>query len=525
MRRPSRKLPLLLAAALAVPAGLALPQVLGPATSSPRSIYSSLPDLGSTANAVVSRSEEYQAGRQMMRELRNQNSVLDDVETTDYLQSLGARIGAEAQQGEHRLTFFAVRDRSVNAFALPGGFIGFHTGLILLTSSEAELAGVVAHEVAHVVQRHIARAVEAQGRISMTTLAGMLGAVLIGAATGNGDAIPGILAIGQGTAMQQQINFTRMEEHEADRVGIGYLAAAGFDPNGMAAFFETMMRQRGSGGGEIPSLLQTHPVDTVRVAEARARIASMPPMARRPESESYAFIKERLRVLSATKDNDLRRYYVREREAQPDNAALRYGAALAELQSDNPAAAIKLLKPLLAEQPQLPLLHAALGQAQLAAGQHAESVATFERALALVPRNVPVTVRYAESLMAMDEPKQAHRILLDLFNNVAPTPEQIRLIAQAASAAGDTGDSFAYLAELHLANGDLPLAASQLEMALATPDITEVQRKRFQARLDEIRDVLEELRPGRRQRSSGDTGSDSPGRRRDRTRDGPRLAP
>src|SRR5690606_39132668 len=126
---------------------------------------------------------------------------------------------------------------------------------------EAELAGVVAHEVAHVTQRHIARAVEAQGRISMTTLAGMLGAVLVGAATGNADAIPGILAIGQGTAMQQQINFTRMEEHEADRVGIGYLAAAGFDPNGMAAFFETMMRQRGSAGGDIPSLLLTHPVD------------------------------------------------------------------------------------------------------------------------------------------------------------------------------------------------------------------------------------------------------------------------
>lgn len=516
---------LLLTAALAVPAGLALPQAPGGATSAPRSVHSSLPDLGSTANALVSRSEEYQAGRQMMRELRNQNALLDDVETSDYLQSLGARIGAEAQQGEQRLTFFAVRDRSINAFALPGGFIGFHTGLILLTSSEAELAGVVAHEVAHVTQRHIARAVEAQGRISITTLAGMLGAVLVGAATGNADAIPGILAIGQGTAMQQQINFTRMEEHEADRVGIGYLAAAGFDPNGMAAFFETMMRQRGSAGGEIPSLLLTHPVDTVRLAEARARIAAMPPMPRRPESETYAFIRERLRVLTSTSGNDLRRHYEREREAQPGNAAMRYGAALVELQAGDAPAAIKLLRPLLTDLPQLPLLHAALGQAQLAAGMREESVATFERALTLSPRNVPLTVRYAEALLAMDEPRQAHRMLLDLFNNVAPTPEQIRLIALAANAAGDSADAYAYMAELHLANGDLPLATTQLDLALATPGITEVQRKRFQARLDEIRDVLSDARGGRRTRGSGDTGGDSPGRPRDRTRDGPRAAP
>src|SRR5690606_41067942 len=154
----------------------------------------------------------------IMRDLRTQNALLDDAETADYLQNLGARIAVEAQNGEQRLTFFAVRDRSINAFALPGGFIGIHTGLLLLSETEAELAGVMAHEVGHVVQRHIARAVQAQTRSSIASIAGMLGAILVGAVTGNADAVPGIIAIGQGTAMQQQINFTRMEEHEADRV-------------------------------------------------------------------------------------------------------------------------------------------------------------------------------------------------------------------------------------------------------------------------------------------------------------------
>src|SRR5690606_33826636 len=248
---------------------------------------------------------------------------------------LGARIAVEAQNGEQRLTFFAVRDRSINAFALPGGFIGIHTGLLLLSETEAELAGVMAHEVGHVVQRHIARAVQAQTRSSIASIAGMLGAILVGAVTGNADAVPGIIAIGQGTAMQQQINFTRMEEHEADRVGIGYLAAAGFDPDGMAGFFATMMRQRGAGGSDIPPMLLTHPLDNVRPAETRARIASMPPSQRRPESESYAFIRERVRVLSTGTSSitDLRRSYARDLERDPENAASRYGSALLELES------------------------------------------------------------------------------------------------------------------------------------------------------------------------------------------------
>ncbi len=508
MSRPFHRLALLLCCAvLAMPGGTHAQDAGSEAilTPMPRSVHATLPDLGSSANAMLSRSEEYQIGRLIMRDLRSQNALLDDAETADYLQNLGARIAVEAQQGEQRLTFFAVRDRSINAFALPGGFIGIHTGLMLLSDTEAELAGVVAHEVGHVVQRHIARAVQAQSRSSIASIAGMLGAILVGAITGNADAVPGIIALGQGTAMQQQINFTRMEEHEADRVGIRYLAAAGFDPEGMAAFFTKMMRNRGLAGSEIPPMLLTHPVDTVRLAEARARIASMPEMPRRPESESYTYIRERVRVLSAPNINELRRHYAREMERDPDSGALRYAAALVEMETGNARKAVELLEPLMEHRSHLPLLHAALGKAQTAAGMHREALATFEHALLLSPRNVPLTVRYGEALLQLEQPKKAHQVLLDLFNNVPPTPEQIRLIAIAANAAGDTGDAYAYMAELHLANGDLPLAQMQLDLALATPGITEVQRKRFRARRDEIRDVLRE--DGRKRRNEGSDGS------------------
>jgi beta-barrel assembly-enhancing protease len=460
----------------------------------------SLPDLGSSANSLISRADEYQIGRMIMRDLRNETRLLDDIETTEYLQALGSRIGVEAQEGEARLTFFAVHESSINAFALPGGFIGVNTGLILQTNAESELAGVMAHEIGHVVQRHIARAVQAQGRNSIATMAGMLGAILIGAATGNADALPGIVAIAQGTAMQQQINFTRMEEHEADRVGIGYLATAGFDPNGMVGFFGTMMRERGVGGDDIPALLLTHPVDTVRIAEARARLHSMPAYPRRPDSALYPYIRERLRVLTSGVDSNLHRYYERMRVTDANNPALAYGAALAELKAENPRRAIELLKPLVAQHPQLPLLHVALAQAQLADGHKSDAVGTFEHAMSLTPRNLPLTVRYAEALLALGQPKKAHELLLDLFNNVPPSPEQIRLIALAASAAGDTGDAYYYMAELHIASGDLMLATTQLDLAPAAPGLTDVQRKRFLARRAEIRGYLREQRGDRASR-------------------------
>jgi predicted Zn-dependent protease len=297
--------------------------------------------------------------------------------------------------------------------------------------------------------------------------------------------------------MQQQINFTRMEEAEADRVGIGYLAAAGFDPNGMAAFFTTMMRQRGTSDEFLPVFLLDHPVDTTRIAEARARIAGLSAHQRRPDSASYAFIRERLRVDSGNGSSDLRRYYAHQRSADPDNSAIRYGAALAELKSGDPKLAVELLKPLVRAQPELSLLHGALGEAQMAAGSSLAACETFENALALSPRNVPLSVRYAQALMEIGQPRKAHVLLLDLFNKVMPTPDQIRLIALAASAAGDTADAYSYMAELHLASGDLALATTQLDMALSTPGINDVQRKRFKARREEIQGYLAEQRRNR----------------------------
>jgi predicted Zn-dependent protease len=200
--------------------------------------------------------------------------------------------------------------------------------------------------------------------------------------------------------------------------------------------------------------------------------------------------RERLRVLSTPTEGNARRYYTDRRELQRLSVGEQYGEALANYQAGDSRAALDTLKDLAHEYPQVPMLQSTLGQALVGAGATDDGLATFRRALALSPRNIPLTMRYAESLMKAGDAKRAHAVLLDLFNNVAPTPEQIRFTALAASSAGDTGDAAYYMSEYHITTGNLPLSVAQLEMALAAPNITGVQRSRYQARLDEVREAM-----------------------------------
>ncbi|MGA0019322.1 MAG: tetratricopeptide repeat protein, partial [Steroidobacteraceae bacterium] len=268
-------------------------------------------------------------------------------------------------------------------------------------------------------------------------------------------------------------------------------AAAGFDPNGMPDFFETMGRRAGLAGAQVPEFLRTHPVTTNRIAESRSRAEQMT-VSIEAETPLYAFIRERVRVLAAPNDADLTQFYAALSERAPLNAAQRYGEALARLGRGDRERAASALVELVAVQPESPMLQAALGQAFFAAGLADQAESTLRRALKVAPRNVPLSIRYAEVLIQTQRYKAAHELLLDLFNNVPPTPEQIRLTALAAAGAGDTGDAYYYMGEYHISSGDLPMAIRQLELALAAPDLTEVQRARFDARMEEIRKVLAE---------------------------------
>src|SRR5580692_6327563 len=316
------------------------------------SVASDLPDLGGPATAMINKFDEMQIGRMEMNELRDQNVILEDAEVTDYLQQLGSRLSSQARADDQTFTYLALREPIINAFATFGGFICINSGLILVTDNEAELASVMAHETGHVVQRHMARAVAAESRMSLASTAALLAAILLGAASGaGGQAIEGAVAMSQGIALQQSINFTRGQEIEAD---------AGFDPREMAVFFESLARVEGLAEGEIPALLQDHPVTSERIATSRARAAQMPHPTPQPESVSYAFIKERVRVLVTPPEGRPAQYYQTLREHRPLSPAERYGEALLQVQNGEAAAAVRTFSELQTRYPQLTMLYSSL---------------------------------------------------------------------------------------------------------------------------------------------------------------------
>jgi predicted Zn-dependent protease len=459
-----------------------------------------LPDIGAPWGTVLSQGEEAQMGRMIVHQLRAGGQLLDDPELGEYIQSIGHRLSAHAQDGDQRFDFFVVRDPTINAFALPGGYIGVNAGLLLATENESELAGVLGHEISHVTQHHIARAVQAQSQGALATTAGVIAAILLGAAGGLGDdAVQAAIAVAQGVSVQKQLDFSRANETEADRVGLPVVYEAGFDPQGMPSFFEKLGHRTGE--SQVPEFLRTHPVTTDRIAETRERAAKYGHVEAK-ESENYPLMRARLRALVADTPEEALSDFNRLANGDIEHAdeGLRYGYAVALLRAGRADEAARYMRELLDGRETLVAYHIGLAQALLASGKTQEGLKTFAEASELFPRNVPLTTRYAQALIDTGEAAQAHTKLLDLLNNIEYTPEQVHLIALAADAAGDTAEAHYYMAELHVMNGELPLALHQLEQALATPGIEAVQRARFEARMTELRAYL----PDKRQRKTAE---------------------
>jgi predicted Zn-dependent protease len=414
-----------------------------------------LPDIGSPADSVLSKTQGERIGRSVLLRLRIDGQILEDPELDEYIDSVGHRLVAHAQDGYEDFKFFLVKDNGINAFALPGGYIGVNTGLILQTQRESELAGVLAHEVAHVTQKHIARRAAAQGKSSMLAGAAVLAAILMGiAGQAEGDVVQATAMSAQALAVQQSINYTRINEY------------------------------------------------STRIAETRARADQLPPR-EVYENPEYPLIRERVRVLTGESSRHLVLYYEDQLKQTPeDYEHLRYGYGLALIRDGRSDDAIRIFHELLEENETVIAFHSGLGQAMMAAGQPNESVIVFEKALALFPRNVPLTVRYAESLMWAKQYARAHEILLDLFNNVPPTPSQVRLIANAAGGAGQQAEAHYYMCEYYLLNGNVMMAVEQLDLALSQPGLQDIQRARFQARRNQLLPYLPKNHPAKPSGSS-----------------------
>lgn len=445
-----------------------------------------LPDIGNSAQKTMSLAEEQRLGDEIMRYVRRAEPLVEDPELVEYIEGLGHRLASNLPEQAFPYHFFIIQSPVINARAQFGGYIGINAGLILASQSENELASVVAHEIAHVSQRHLTRGIEAGQRISLPSLAGMIAAILL--AGQNPQASMAALYGGMAGSIQSQLNYTRANEEEADRVGIQLLSSSGMDPRGMAGFFSRLQSSSRYSEFAMPEILRTHPVTLNRIAEAQNRAEQLP-RTNNPDSFSYLLARAKLTVLLSGNLPELRqKLSIRlASEKAPLKFTTRYALAYSAYLDNDPNEALKQINLLLDQDIKRPAYLRIKADALFAAGQHEQSLALFQNALSLHPYNLSLTTGYTEALITAKKGAMAKVLLDDYLRNKPITIPLIKLKARVADAVGNTIELHATLADYYVEMGQTNDAIKQLEIALGLATNNPFQVSKLQARLDELK--------------------------------------
>ena len=423
-----------------------------------------LPEMGDSAGTLISPQEEKQLGEAFFRGLHQQVEINQDTEIQQYIQTIGEKLVSQSDTPAYPFHFFVVMENAINAFAGPGGYVGVNSGLILMTDAESELASVMAHEIAHVTQRHLYRSYEASSRLSIPMVAATLGAILLGTQSGAAGQAA-IMAI-QAGSVQFQINFTREHEEEADRVGMQTLSKSVFDPRSMPTFFERLQQSTRYAGQNIPEFLRTHPVTTSRISDSRGRAESYP-YKQYPDSLAYQLIKTKLQVLVSV-DNDGIRALLQARLNQglPEQRTVaNYGLGLVALKTQNFTQADSIFQGLAQQFPQQPHYSAALARVALESSHYKVALDRYQKLMNKFPENDSIKIEYVGALLKAGEPSNAKAILFQLSQKTQNLPIFSQLLAQIYGDLNQPAESHRYLADYYFAMGETQQAILQIRLA------------------------------------------------------------
>jgi len=453
----------------------------------PRAVAQALPDLGGTADVALSPQVERRIGESIVRDIRfREPGYVDDPEISEYLGGLGARLAQATAGTRHDFEFFVIRDPTVNAFALPGGFVGVHTGLLNSAETESELASVLAHEIAHVTQRHIARILAQQQRMELPVMAAIAAAILLGRS--RPDLASGAAVAAQAGAVQAQLGYSRDFEREADRVGLQALEAAGFDARAMAVFFERMQRStRVSDDGSVPGYLRTHPLTVERIADIQNKAAALP-YRQHLDSPEFHFVRAKLRAEAGDAGEAVTHFEASVRERRyASEAAARYGLAAALLRARRAKEADAELARLRAGGAGGPMVEVLAGRVKQALGEHVAASALLSAARPRYPYSRPLL--YAH-VAALQEAGRYEPALAALVDSLRLYPRDARLHALQAKTYAALGKRLLQhqaQAEAYALQGSLPAAIEQLQLARSSGDGDFYQLSVVDARLKELR--------------------------------------
>jgi predicted Zn-dependent protease len=481
----------------------------------PPAVAQDLPTLGEVSADDFTPGQERSLGEQIMKEIRADPSYLDDPDAAEYLNQIGYQLVAASQARHIDFEFFVLRDPMINAFALPGGFICVHTATILNAQSESELASVMAHEIGHVQQRHIARMIARQRDSTMIAIGSILLA-LLAARAGSGQGAEAAMAVGQATALQKQLNFSRDNEREADRVGFQILTDAGFDTRAMESFFTRMQSGTRIYESIAPAYLRTHPLTVERIADIQGRLKDAH-VHQRADSLDFNLVRARLRVLqddSVQGAQDAEIFFTDQiaHHSAPDDVSPYYGLALAQLRLKKPAPALQsALAARQATKAPSPMLDKLVNQASLAAAtsdEQREAALTGAReATSRFPLSRLTALEYAEELQHLSR----HRAAIDyLHGQLALThsdPDYYERLATSHAALQQKTLQHQATAEMYLLEGARGPAMEQFKLARSAADADFYTMSEVDARLRELNEQInEEKKASGRHREDPDSG-------------------
>jgi predicted Zn-dependent protease len=470
-----------------------------------------LPDLGDVSQATITPHQERQIGLQIMRQIRADPSYLDDPEIASYLSNLGHKLIANSDETSvsQSFEFFAVQDPSINAFALPGGFMGFNSGLIIAAQSESELAAVMSHEIAHVTQKHLARMIAGQKLDWIKSIAAL--AVAIIASRSNSQAGQAVLVASQASMIQSKLDFTRKHEKEADRIGLSILLDAGFDPQGMPAFFERLQRAGRFHENGAPSYLRTHPITYERIADIQNRTREMP-YRQVPDSIDFLLVRAKLRAMQGKPHEAAVQFKARLDEKRYANEAVeRYGYILALLRnkknkqaSDELARLYQMLQTgpsasvltdhLLGKMIRVEhknviagaMIETLSASVKLANGQMTEAFNTYKNALKIYPQHRALIQGYTQALIQNEQTETALEFINKQLQHIQNDVRLFNLQAQCYALLGDKMLQHRALAESYMLKGHYAGAIDQLKTALQNSNGNFYQLSSIEARLQQV---------------------------------------
>lgn len=461
---------------------------------------SELPELGDAASNDLSLATEKKIGQQIMHEIRWRDpAYLDDPDVESYLNQIGGRLASASSDPGIGFYFFPVNDQSINAFAMPGGFIGVNSGLLLAAQSESELAGVLAHEVAHVTQRHIARQVNREKQLSVAAMLGMAVAIL--AARSNSQVASAAAVSGQASAVSAQLAFSRDFEREADRAGFDTLGKAGFDVRGMSDFFERLQRAGRVYENNAPVYMRTHPITGERISDMQNRETGVA-YRQVPDSIDFQLVRARLRALLGTPAEAVKEFRTLVREKKfSSEAAAHYGLAVALARSRQwPEAEQELLAARKAGATSA-MVDRLLAEARLARGEIDDGLALYRDLMARYPLNYALAYGYGNALLANRRYQESLGFARERLTNYPQDVRLYRLQAESHAALGQRALQHRSLAEVYALQGQTGAAVEQLQLAQQAGDANFYDLSAIDARLRELKQrQAEEAREKRKGR-------------------------